>query len=116
AAVSSMTWPSPSMIFTIHSLPSRKPASDLIRVYAGPSERVTIAAETLVVCPPERCASREEASMSKAAVPAHPPAQDDPAIAMAHFAATLTFEQLPGDVVDRLKRIVLDTIGTTLAG
>ena len=40
----------------------------------------------------------------------------DAAEDLAQFAADLTFERLPGEVVATLKRIVLDTIGTTLAG
>lgn len=39
----------------------------------------------------------------------------DPA-ALAEFCATLTFDRLPSDVVRTVKHIVLDTLGTTLAG
>lgn len=35
---------------------------------------------------------------------------------LAQFCSSLTFEQLPGEVVGVVKRIVLDSIGTTLAG
>src|SRR5262249_19880998 len=42
--------------------------------------------------------------------------ESDPAYAFAEFSASLTFEQLPAEVVAVLKRIVLDTLGTTLAG
>src|SRR5687768_12507313 len=41
--------------------------------------------------------------------------EDDPAFRYAAFAAGLTFAQLPREVVSVLKRIVLDTLGTTLA-
>jgi 2-methylcitrate dehydratase PrpD len=41
---------------------------------------------------------------------------DDPAVALAAYAANITFERLPAALVAVLKRIVLDTLGTTLAG
>lgn len=34
---------------------------------------------------------------------------------LAEFAASLTFDRLPGEVVHTVKRIILDTLGTTLA-
>jgi 2-methylcitrate dehydratase PrpD len=41
---------------------------------------------------------------------------DDPSLRLASFAANLGYERLPRDVVGVLKRTVLDTLGTTLAG
>jgi 2-methylcitrate dehydratase PrpD len=41
---------------------------------------------------------------------------NDPAYALAGFASSLTYEQVPPEVVTMLKRIVLDVTGTTLAG
>ena len=35
--------------------------------------------------------------------------------ALASFASSVTYEQLPSDVTDLLKRMLLDTLGTTLA-
>src|SRR4051812_30289626 len=40
----------------------------------------------------------------------------DPAVEYADFTASLSFDRLPDGVVEVLKRIVLDTLGTTLAG
>jgi 2-methylcitrate dehydratase PrpD len=48
---------------------------------------------------------------------AHPNSpESDPGLALAAYAAELTFERLPGELLPVLKRIVLDTLGTTLAG
>jgi 2-methylcitrate dehydratase PrpD len=40
----------------------------------------------------------------------------DPSVQFATFAADLTYERLPREVVAVVKRIILDTLGTTLAG
>lgn len=40
----------------------------------------------------------------------------DPSAALAAFAAQLRFEDLPAELLPTLKRIVYDTLGTTLAG
>ncbi|HEY7060089.1 MAG TPA: MmgE/PrpD family protein [Chloroflexota bacterium] len=40
----------------------------------------------------------------------------DPGAALAAYAASVAFERLPGEVVSVLKRMLLDTLGTTLAG
>jgi 2-methylcitrate dehydratase PrpD len=45
-----------------------------------------------------------------------PRLEDDPAFGFAEFAANLRFEGLPGELVAQLERVVLDTLGTTLAG
>jgi 2-methylcitrate dehydratase PrpD len=42
--------------------------------------------------------------------------ESDPAFALAAYAAGVTFDRLPGALIVVLKRIVLDTLGTTLAG
>lgn len=39
----------------------------------------------------------------------------DVAVTIAEFSAELTYERLPSEVVSTLKRIILDTLGTTLA-
>ncbi|HEY3115235.1 MAG TPA: MmgE/PrpD family protein, partial [Chloroflexota bacterium] len=42
-------------------------------------------------------------------------AEADAALVLARFAAELTYDQLPTDVVSAIKLIILDSLGTTLA-
>jgi len=44
------------------------------------------------------------------------PRHEDPAVGFAAYAANVTYDRLPPELTRVLKRIVLDTIGTTLAG
>jgi 2-methylcitrate dehydratase PrpD len=43
-------------------------------------------------------------------------AHDSPGVALAHFAATLRFDEIPGTVVARTQELLLDWIGSALAG
>ncbi len=43
-------------------------------------------------------------------------AHDSPGVALARFAATLRFEAIPAAVIARTQDLLLDWIGSTLAG
>jgi len=45
-----------------------------------------------------------------------PPEADSPSVALATFAATLRFEQIPAPVVRRAEELLLDWVGSALAG
>jgi 2-methylcitrate dehydratase PrpD len=42
--------------------------------------------------------------------------EDDPGAVLAAYAANVSFDRLPGELIPALKRLLLDTLGTTLAG
>ena len=48
-------------------------------------------------------------------MPAIPAPEAEPSRALARFAASLTFDDLPAGVVQTLKRMILDSLGAALA-